>query len=215
MKRPTVEMLLSGYSQGIFPMADPRRGNEIFWYAPDPRGLLPIDEFHTPDRLAQTVRQRPFEIRVDGAFEHIIRKCAEPRGPDNQTTWISEGIIEAYTDLHRAGFAHSVEALQDGDIVGGLYGVSIGGLFAGESMFYEATDASKVCLVHTARRLSERGFGLFDVQWVNSHLEQFGAFEVSREAYNRKLNEVIDWDVTFADDDETSETVVRAADSEQ
>ena len=212
MRRPSIELLLSGYSQGIFPMADPRDDNEIYWYAPDPRGLLPIAGFHTPDRLAQTVRQRPFDIRIDGDFEHVIQKCAEPRGPDNQTTWISEGIIDAYTDLHRAGFAHSVEALQDGEIVGGLYGVSIGGLFAGESMFYEATDASKVCLVHTARRLADRDFDIFDVQWVNPHLEQFGAFEVSRVEYNEKLEATLKRDVAFVDDHTTPTELVSASD---
>jgi leucyl/phenylalanyl-tRNA--protein transferase len=211
MKKPTVEMLLSGYKQGIFPMADPRLDNEIYWYSPDPRGLLPIEEFHTPSRLAQTVRKQPFEIRVDGAFEQVIRKCAEPRSPDNQTTWISQGIIEAYTNLHKAGFAHSVEALQDGELVGGLYGVTLGGLFAGESMFYEATDASKVCLVHTARRLQEREFGLFDIQWTNPHLEQFGAFEMERDEYKSRLEQQVGRDVSFVDDHATPLRLVEPA----
>lgn len=210
MKKPTVEMLLSGYAQGIFPMADPRLDNEIYWYSPDPRGLLPIEDFHTPSRLAQTVRQRPFDIRINGAFETVIRKCAEPRGPDNQTTWISEGIIEAYTNLHRAGHAHSVEAWEDGGLVGGLYGVTLGGLFAGESMFFEVTDASKVCLVHTARRLKARGFGLFDIQWTNAHLEQFGAYEVEKREYNRQLEEQLERDVSFVDDHTTPVHLVEA-----
>lgn len=197
MKRPTVDMLLSGYAQGIFPMAHPSEENEIYWYAPDPRGLLPIEDFHTPSRLEQTYRQEPFEMRVNTAFGEVIRGCAEPRGDQNTTTWISEGIIEAYTQLHRLGYAHSVEAWEGERLVGGLYGVSLGGLFAGESMFYRETDASKICLVFTAERLEERGFGLFDVQWTNAHLEQFGVYEMPREQYERRLAEVIEWDVEF------------------
>jgi len=197
MKRPTAEMLLAGYAQGIFPMAHPQEDDEIYWYAPDPRGLLPIEEFHCPDRLAQTVRQKPFAIVVNRAFEQVIEACAEPRGEENQTTWISEGIIAAYTELHEMGFAHSVEAWDGDRLVGGLYGVALGGLFAGESMFFRETDASKICLVHLAERLDERGFGLFDVQWVNPHLEQFGAYEIPREEYEDELRDVIEWDVSF------------------
>lgn len=197
MKRPTVEMLLAGYAQGIFPMAHPTENNEVYWYAPDPRGLLPIEEFHVPSRLEHTYRQRPFDLRVNTDFEAVIEGCAEPRGPDNQTTWISPQIIEAYTELHNRGNAHSVEAWDGEELVGGLYGVTLGGLFAGESMFYRETDASKICLVFTARRLAERGFGLFDIQWTNDHLEQFGAFEMSREEYERRLRDIIEWDVQF------------------
>lgn len=197
MKRPTAEMLLAGYAQGIFPMAHPEEDDEIYWYAPDPRGVMPIEEFHCPSRLAQTVRQEPFEITYDEAFEDVIRACAEPRSEDNQTTWISEGIIEAYTELHELGYAHSVEAWDEDRLVGGLYGVALGGLFAGESMFYRETDASKICLVHLVERLEERGFGLLDVQWVNPHLEQFGAYEMPRDEYEERLREVIEWDVSF------------------
>ncbi|MFB6351943.1 MAG: leucyl/phenylalanyl-tRNA--protein transferase [Bradymonadaceae bacterium] len=197
MKRPTAEMLLAGYAQGIFPMAHPQEDDEIYWYAPDPRGLLPIEEFHCPDRLAQTVRQEPYDIVIDRTFNDVMQACAEPRSEDNQTTWISEGIIAAYTELHEMGFAHSVEAWDGDRLVGGLYGVALGGLFAGESMFFRETDASKICLVHLAERLDERGFGLFDVQWVNPHLEQFGAYEMPREEYEKKLRDVIEWDVSF------------------
>lgn len=197
MKRPTAEMLLAGYAQGIFPMAHPQEDDEVYWYAPDPRGLLPIEDFHCPSRLAQTVRQEPYEIKFDEAFEKVIRGCAEPRSEENQTTWISEGIIEAYTKLHRLGYAHSVEAWEDDRLVGGLYGVALGGLFAGESMFYRETDASKICLVHLVDRLEERDFDLLDVQWVNAHLEQFGAYEIPREEYERRLRDVIDRDVSF------------------
>lgn len=197
MKRPTAEMLLAGYAQGIFPMAHPQEDGEVYWYAPDPRGLLPLEDFHCPSRLAQTVRQEPYDIKIDEAFEKVIRGCAEPRGEENQTTWISEGIIEAYTKLHRLGYAHSVEAWEEDRLVGGLYGVALGGLFAGESMFYRETDASKICLVHLVDRLEERDFDLLDVQWVNAHLEQFGAYEISREEYERRLRDVIDRDVSF------------------
>ena len=197
MKRPTAEMLLAGYAQGIFPMAHPQEDDEIYWYAPDPRGLLPIEGFHCPDRLEQTVRREPYEITFDTAFGEVIGGCAEPRSEDNQTTWISEGIIEAYTELHELGFAHSVEAWDEDRLVGGLYGVALGGLFAGESMFYRERDASKICLVHLVERLDERGFGLLDVQWVNPHLEQFGAYEISREEYEEQLREVIERDVSF------------------
>jgi len=197
MKRPTAEMLLAGYAQGIFPMAHPEEDGEIYWYAPDPRGLLPIEEFHCPSRLARTVRQEPFRIGVDEAFEDVIRGCAEPRSEENQTTWISEGIIDAYTELHELGYAHSVEAWDEGRLVGGLYGVALGGLFAGESMFYRETDASKVCLVRLVDRLEARGFGLLDVQWVNPHLQQFGAYEIPRAEYEERLQEVIEWDVRF------------------
>ena len=197
MKRPTADMLLAGYAQGIFPMAHPQEDDEIYWYAPDPRGLLPIENFHCPSRLAQTVRSEPFDIAFDKAFVDVMRACAEPRGADNQTTWISEGIIEAYTELHERGFAHSVEAWEGDRLVGGLYGVALGGLFAGESMFFREDDASKICLVHLVERLDERGYGLLDVQWVNSHLEQFGAYEMPREDYERRLREVVEWDVSF------------------
>lgn len=197
MKRPTVDMLLAGYAQGIFPMAHPEEDYEIYWYAPDPRGVMPIEEFHCPSRLAQTVRQEPFRIEVDTAFGEVIRGCAEPRNEENQTTWISEGIIEAYTDLHELGYAHSVEAWDGERLVGGLYGVALGGLFAGESMFFRETDASKICLVHLVDRLERRDYGLLDVQWVNPHLEQFGAYEIPREEYEERLREVVEWDVSF------------------
>ena len=174
--------MLSAYAKGIFPMAHPERRDEIYWYAPDPRGLLPIDDFHCPRRLAQTVRQEPFEIAVNRDFEAVIEECS-----NRSQTWISDGMKEAYTELHRLGFAHSVEAWDNSSLVGGLYGVALGGLFAGESMFYRATDASKICLVHLARRLNRRGYSLFDIQFVNEHLEQFNAFEVSRDEYETRL----------------------------
>lgn len=189
-------MLLSAYLQGIFPMAHPEADGEIYWYAPDPRGIIPLDDFHVPSRLAQTVRQAPFDIRYDTAFRRVMEECAAPR-KIQKTTWISSGIIDAYTELHELGYAHSVEAWDGDALVGGLYGVAIGGLFAGESMFYRATDASKVCLVHLVERLRERGFSLLDVQFVNEHIEQFGATEISREEYERRLRAAIVVDTAF------------------
>lgn len=196
MKQPHANILLTAYRQGIFPMAHPDMSDEIYWYAPDPRGILPIEDFHCPSRLAQTVRQEPYEIRYSTAFREVIEACAAPR-EIQKSTWISAGIIEAYCELHELGHAHSVEAWLDGELVGGLYGVSVGGLFAGESMFFRETDASKVCLVHLVERLDERGFVLLDVQFVNDHLEQFGAREIPREEYERRLARALEKDVEF------------------
>ena len=182
--------------QGIFPMAHPDEEDAIYWYAPDPRGILPIEGFHCPDRLAQTVRQEPFEIRYNTAFRQVMEECAAPR-KIQKSTWISEGLIESYSELNKLGFAHSVEAWLDDCLVGGLYGVAVGGLFAGESMFFRETDASKVCLVHLVERLEERGFTLLDVQFVNDHLEQFGATEITREEYERRLADALELEVEF------------------
>ncbi len=198
MKRPSPHILLSAYMQGIFPMAHPEEDEEIYWYAPDPRGILPLDGFHCPGRLAQTVRHEPFDIRYDTAFEQVMRECAAPR-KIQKSTWISEGLVDSYTSLHRMGFAHSVEAWLDGRLVGGLYGVAVGGLFAGESMFFRETDASKVCLVHLVERMRERGFTLLDVQFVNDHLEQFGAIEIPRADYERRLVDALELEVTFVE----------------
>jgi leucyl/phenylalanyl-tRNA--protein transferase len=196
MKKPNPHILLSAYMQGIFPMAHPEEDGAIYWYAPDPRGILPIEEFHCPSRLAQTVRQEPYEIRYNTAFRRVMEECAAPR-KIQKSTWISEGLIEAYCELHELGFAHSVEAWLDERLVGGLYGVSVGGLFAGESMFFRETDASKICLVHLVERLAERGFTLLDIQFVNEHLEQFGAVEITRDEYERRLADALELEVEF------------------
>ncbi|MDX1662449.1 MAG: leucyl/phenylalanyl-tRNA--protein transferase [Candidatus Promineifilaceae bacterium] len=178
------EQLLFAYAQGVFPMADD--DGAIYWYDPDPRAILPIDDFHTPARLARTVRQKPFEIRLDSAFRSVMEACATP-APGREKSWISPELVEAYVVLHRLGFAHSVEAWQDGRLVGGLYGVSINSFFAGESMFSHATDASKVALVHLVERLRQRQFQLLDIQFMTEHLRQFGAVEVPRAEYRRRL----------------------------
>lgn len=180
---PTV--LLSAYSTGIFPMADD--SGETGWYDPDPRTILPLDEsFHVSHSLARRLRHNEFEIRADTAFREVMLACAKP-APGREQTWISDHFVAAYTRLHHLGFAHSVEIWQDGKLVGGLYGVTLGGLFAGESMFHYQTDASKVALVHLTDRLRTNGFILHDVQFMTGHLRSFGAIQIPREEYKARL----------------------------
>jgi leucyl/phenylalanyl-tRNA---protein transferase len=176
------ELLLRAYALGWFPMGTGRRGR-IEWFSPDPRGILPIDAFHAPSRLKRVVRQARFEVRMDTAFEAVMRACAA-----RDETWITEDILGSYVALHRLGFAHSVETWQDGALVGGLYGVAIGGAFFGESMFHSATDASKVALVALVERLRARGYALLDTQWVTPHLVQFGGTEIRRSDYLERLS---------------------------
>ncbi len=184
--RLTPELLLAAYRQGIFPMAD--ENGEIGWYEPVRRAIIPLDDrFHVPRRLARTVRSGFFTVTFDTAFDEVITACAEP-APGRETTWISPEIIRAYSDLHRLGYAHSVECWRDGQLAGGLYGVAIGGLFAGESMFHRVRDASKVALVHLVERLRRGGFTLLDSQFVvGPHMLQFGTIEISRVEYHRLL----------------------------
>ena len=156
----------------------------IGWFSPDPRGVIPLETFHLPSRLARLLRQQRFELDVDRAFEDVMRACAADR---EEGTWISEAILECYTTLHRMGLAHSVEVRRDGGLVGGLYGVHIGGAFFGESMFHRETDASKVALAGLVDRLQRRSFALLDVQWLTPHLAQFGAIEIPRDQYLKEL----------------------------
>jgi len=179
----TPQLLLFAYSQGVFPMA---QEDGIYWYDPDPRTILPLGSFHVPRRLGRTVRSGRFEVRVDTAFRAVMAACAEP-APDRESTWISPELIDVYTQLHQLGFAHSVESWRDGQMVGGLYGVAIRGLFAGESMFSHDTDASKVALVHLVERLRRGGFVLLDTQFTTSHLARFGAVEIPRQEYKQRL----------------------------
>lgn len=158
---------------------------EIRWYSPDPRGIIPLDGFHASRRLARLVRQGRFAIRVDTDFQAVIRACAERQDEDG--TWIDDEILDSYCSLHDRGLAHSIETWQDDQLVGGLYGVAIGGAFFGESMFHRATDASKVALVALVERLRARGFVLLDTQWLTDHLTQFGAIEIPRRRYLRLL----------------------------
>jgi leucyl/phenylalanyl-tRNA--protein transferase len=179
-------LLVRAYREGIFPMA--MEDGAIGWFSPDPRGILPLDHFQISKRLARLVRQRRFEMAVDRNFEGVMRACAERPGDG---TWISQEILESYLALHRLGLAHSVEAWQGDRLVGGLYGVHLGGAFFGESMFHRVTDASKVALVALVDRLVRKGFLLLDIQWVTPHLEQFGAIEIPRKAYLAQLKRAI------------------------
>jgi leucyl/phenylalanyl-tRNA--protein transferase len=177
-------LLLNAYASGWFPMAVE---HEIHWFSPDPRGVVPLDDVHVPKRLARVVRSGAFRIEIDRSFVDVMRACAADRNPEDPGTWINEDIIASYTALHARGFAHSVEAWHGDRLAGGLYGVALGGAFFGESMFHHETNASKVAFVALIERLRERGFTLLDTQWVTPHLEQFGAIEIQRAEYLRRL----------------------------
>ncbi|WP_262691772.1 leucyl/phenylalanyl-tRNA--protein transferase [Kordiimonas aestuarii] len=179
-------LLLQAYSAGVFPMADGRADDELFWVDPEERGIIPLDNFHVSQSLAKKIRKNPFEVRVDTAFRDVVRACSKPaRG--RETTWISERIEALYAELHSKSFAHSVECWQDGDLVGGLYGVSLAGAFFGESMFHTVTDASKVALAYLVARLRVGGYSLLDTQFSTSHLAQFGTIEIPRVEYHARL----------------------------
>jgi leucyl/phenylalanyl-tRNA--protein transferase len=189
------ETLLSAYAQGVFPMAD--RDGVVRFYTADPRGIIPLhppEAFHVPRTLRQIVRQERFEIRVDHDFEATMRACMEAR---EGGTWISDDLIEAYTRLHALGFAHSVEAWQADELVGGLYGVSLGGAFFGESMFHRRTDASKVALVHLVERLRDRGYELLDTQATTPHLRRFGCIDIPASKYLRLLERAMERECSF------------------
>lgn len=177
--------LLACYAQGLFPMAVSAAG-PIRWYRADPRGIIDLDRFHVPRRLRRSLRRNPFEITVDQEFEAVVRHCA-----DRPDTWISETIVQSYTELHRLGHAHSVEARRDGVLLGGLYGVALQAAFFGESMFSRAPDASKAALVALVERLRERGYLLLDTQMVTPLTEQFGATEIPESQYRLRLREAL------------------------
>ena|SRR5437899_5360254 len=178
--------LLSCYARGVFPMADAREDDRVFLIDPERRGVLPLEGFHVSRRLARTVRGEPYEIRTDTAFRAVVQACAQA-GPGRAETWINHPIENLYVRLHELGFAHTVECWQDGELVGGLYGVSLQGAFFGESMFSRRRDASKVALVHLVARLRVGGYRLLDGQFMTEHLTQFGAVEISRLDYHRRL----------------------------
>ncbi len=186
MDELTTDMLLYAYRNGYFPMADPHAADTIYWYAPDPRGIIPLDRFHVSRNLAKLVRRGVFEVSTDRCFEEVMRACS-----GRLVTWISEEIISTYTQLHRMGFAHSVECWSKGRLAGGLYGVAIGGAFFGESMFSRERDASKVALVHLVDLLHRGGYRLLDTQFITPHLEQFGAVEVTRAEYGKRLAQAL------------------------
>lgn len=182
--------LLACYARGVFPMADGREADDVYLVDPPVRGILPIERFHIPRRLARTVRADPFEIRADTAFEAVLDACAAPRA-GAEDSWINGPIRSLYLDLHRAGHAHSLECWKGGALAGGLYGVRLGGAFFGESMVSMARDASKVALVHLVARLRSGGYRLLDAQFHNDHLAQFGLIEIERADYHARLAEAL------------------------
>lgn len=183
--------LLNAYAKGIFPMGMPE--GDLGWFSPDPRGVLPLEDFHVPHGLARALKKGTFEVRVNTVFGEVMRACAQ-----REETWIDAEILASYEELHRLGFAHSVEAWREGRLVGGLYGVVLGGVFFGESMFHRETDASKVALHALVERLRLRGFVLLDIQWVTPHLATFGAVEIPRSVYLRRLRTALRLDCAFA-----------------
>lgn len=185
------EILLQGYRLGVFPMA--MEDGSIEWFSPDPRGVLPLDQFHTPHALARVLRKGVFQIRINTSFTEVIRRCA-----DREESWINAEIIASYTRLHLLGHAHSVETWKDDKLVGGLYGVALGGAFFGESMFHEVTDASKVALAALVDRLRAKSFLLLDTQWLTPHLARFGGTEISRRQYMYVLGRAVALPCQFA-----------------
>jgi leucyl/phenylalanyl-tRNA--protein transferase len=178
-------LLLQGYRLGVFPMA--MEDSSIEWFSPNPRAILPLEDFHVPHALRRVVRKKVFETKIDSAFAKVIGACAK-----RENTWINGEIIESYTRLHELGHAHSVEAWKDGKLAGGLYGVAVGGAYFGESMFHRVTDASKIALVALVLHLRARKFALLDTQWLTPHLQQFGGIEISRNHYLRLLGRAVE-----------------------
>ena len=186
------DLLLQAYSQGMFPMA--MESGELGWFSPDPRGIIPIEEFHVPHGMKRLLRDNPFEIRINTAFTTVMRGCAE-----RETTWINETILRSYVRLHELGFAHSVETWQCHQLLGVLYGVSIGGAFFGESMFGRVSGASKCALYALIQRLRAKGFTLLDTQWVTDHLRMFGSHEIPRADYMTRLRRALRQQCRFTD----------------
>jgi leucyl/phenylalanyl-tRNA---protein transferase len=183
----TPQVLLKAYSCGIFPMAESAEDPALYWIEPQHRGVLPLDRVHVPSRLARTLRATDLKVRIDSDFQGVIAGCAKER-PGRSSTWINSRIRSLYQDLFKMGYCHTVEVWEDDRLVGGLYGVALGGAFFGESMFSYQRDASKIALVHLAGRLIAGGFVLLDTQFVTEHLRQFGTVEVGREEFHRQLD---------------------------
>ena len=186
----TPEILLRAYAEGLFPMAERRDDPALYWVSPEQRGIIPLDHFHVPHRLARTVRSERFDVTSDIAFHDVMQGCAEP-APGREQTWINDEIFRLYLALHAGGHAHSVECWRNGTLAGGLYGVALGGVFFGESMFSYERDASKVALVHLVERLRQGGFVLLDTQFLTKHLAAFGAYEIPRAQYLNLLHQAI------------------------
>jgi len=186
-----VQTLLDAYSRGIFPMAE---HGEILWFSPEMRGVIPLDDrFHVPKNLRRTMRRKPFEIRWDTAFRDVMKACAA-----RERTWIDDVILNSYHEMHRMGYAHSVECWDEEGLQGGLYGVALGGVFFGESMFSRKSDASKVALVELVGRLRELDFDLLDTQWMTPHLRQFGGYEIPRQEYLQRLQKAMEDDFKYS-----------------
>jgi len=194
--RLTPEILLRAYAAGIFPMAEDAEDDSIYWVDPTMRGILPLDAFHVPRSLIKTIKRQSFDIRVNTAFSAVLDGCAEP-APGREHTWINAQIRELYLSLHAMGYAHCVEAWDGETLVGGLYGVSLGGAFFGESMFSRCTDASKVPLVYLWDRLRRGGYTLLDSQFITAHLSRFGAIEIPRAEYRLLLDDALGQSATF------------------
>ena len=178
--------LLYAYTQGYFPMADPDANNEVYWYKPELRGIIPLEDFHTSKNMKRLYRNHPYQLKINTDFRATIKKCSQ-----RETTWISPDIIDSYCALHKMGFAHSVECWDGDELVGGLYGVALRAAFFGESMFSIRPNTSKLCLVHLVNYLKEEHYKLLDTQYINNHLLQFGAIEVPDETYMKMLDEAL------------------------
>ena len=192
----TPELVLEAYRHGLFPMSYSGDSPYVHWVCPKLRGQLSISNLHIPRRLKKTLRHAPYDVRVDTAFKAVMEGCAQTK-EKRPETWINPSIIESFCALHEQGHAHSVECWQDGALVGGVYGLKIGGAFFGESMFQTARDASKIALVHLTARLWRGGFTIFDTQFTNDHLEQFGVYEVQHDEYMKHLQDAITQDSDF------------------
>jgi leucyl/phenylalanyl-tRNA---protein transferase len=212
MSTITPQILLRAYAAGIFPMAESAEDNALYWVEPEERGIIPLDGLKISQSLRKAVRRQQFTIKIDTDFAGVINSCAA-KTTDRSSTWINRRIVSLYTQLHRLGCCHSVECWQDGALVGGLYGVRIGAVFFGESMFSRATDASKVALVHLVARLNAGGFKLLDAQFVNPHLETLGAISLPKAAYHRLMEPLLDQEADFFafKDDGWPEKVLRLA----
>lgn len=208
MDKTAIDVILDAYREGKFPMADGRNAEDVYLYDPTHRALIPIKNLHISRSLKKAVRKFPFEIRVNTDFPAVIRHCAERT--DSAETWINDTIESLFTAMHYAGHAHSVECWEGDELVGGLYGLALGGVFCGESMFSLRSNASKIALVHLCARLWHKGFTVLDAQYVNPHLEQFDSYRVTREAYLEKLRAVADKQLAFAMTDISEEELISA-----
>ncbi|HUR42770.1 MAG TPA: leucyl/phenylalanyl-tRNA--protein transferase [Aestuariivirga sp.] len=213
MSTITPQILLRAYAAGIFPMAENAEDAALYWVEPDERGIIPLDGLHISHSLRKTVRRQIFEVKIDADFPAVIAACAE-KAPDRASTWINGRIRSLYTQLHRMRACHSVECWRNGDLVGGLYGVRIGAVFFGESMFSRAADASKVALVHLVARLNAGGFHLLDTQFVNAHLGRLGAVSLAKTEYHQMLEPALDAEAdffAFKSDDDPHQVLTLAA----